>query len=173
MCWMGAHLLPNMGKENRLPTTAMAQKIPARASLWTLVCFMVRTPLQSRRETGRTATLSRKNEARGTPPHTEKAVEACWPPLTPEHGFPSLYKPKAQGAPPLPAAVPPAGIFTSFPQKSTKKSGDTPNGASRKKYRFPRLPTAALSASGVRVEGDSFLSACPHKLPRLFCLVLL
>ena len=27
------------------------------------------------------------------------------------------------------------------------------------------FPTAALSTSGIRVEGDSFLSACYHKLP--------
>jgi len=33
----------------------------------------------------------------------EKSVEACWPPLTPEHGFPSLRWHRAQGAPPLPA----------------------------------------------------------------------
>ena len=31
------------------------------------------------------------------------AVEALWPPLTPEHGFPSLSY-KVQGAPPRPAA---------------------------------------------------------------------
>ena len=31
-----------------------------------------------------------------------------------------------------------------------------------------RFPTAALSASGIRVEGDSFLSACPNKLPCIF-----
>ena len=31
--------------------------------------------------------------------------------------------------------------------------------------RASMFPTAALSASGIRVEGDSFLSACPNKLP--------
>ena len=30
------------------------------------------------------------------------------------------------------------------------------------------FPTAALSTSGIRVEGDTFLSACQHKLPCLF-----
>ena len=30
------------------------------------------------------------------------------------------------------------------------------------------VPTAALSTSGIRVEGGSFLSACPHKLPCIF-----
>ena len=31
------------------------------------------------------------------------------------------------------------------------------------------FPTAALSASGIRVEGESFLSACQNKLPCIFC----
>ena len=31
------------------------------------------------------------------------------------------------------------------------------------------FPTAALSTSGIRVEGDSFLSACQNKLPCIFC----
>ena len=30
------------------------------------------------------------------------------------------------------------------------------------------VPTAALSTSGIRVEGGSFLSACPNKLPCIF-----
>ena len=30
------------------------------------------------------------------------------------------------------------------------------------------FPTAALSTSGIRVEGDSFLSACQNKLPCMF-----
>ena len=62
-------------------------------------------------------------------------------------------------------------LSPSFPK--AQKTGGTTSGASRKKLMIPRLPTAALSASGVRVEGDSFLSACPHKLPRLFCLVVI
>ena len=32
------------------------------------------------------------------------------------------------------------------------------------------FPTAALSTSGIRVEGDSFLSACQYKLPLRFQL---
>ena len=32
------------------------------------------------------------------------------------------------------------------------------------------LPTAALSASGYRVEGGSFLSACQHKLPCIYLI---
>ena len=31
-----------------------------------------------------------------------------------------------------------------------------------------KFPTAALSTSGIRVEGDSFLSACQNKLPCIF-----
>ena len=35
MCCTGAHLLPNIGKLNTLPTTHRAQNIPARASFFT------------------------------------------------------------------------------------------------------------------------------------------
>ena len=34
--------------------------------------------------------------------------------------------------------------------------------------RAKAFPTAALSASGIRVEGESFLSACQNKLPCIF-----
>ena len=34
--------------------------------------------------------------------------------------------------------------------------------------RVKSFPTAALSTSGIRVEGDSFLSACQNKLPCIF-----
>ena len=34
--------------------------------------------------------------------------------------------------------------------------------------RVKSFPTAALSTSGIRVEGDSFLSACQYKLPCIF-----
>ena len=34
--------------------------------------------------------------------------------------------------------------------------------------RVKSFPTAALSTSGIRVEGDSFLSACQNKLPCVF-----
>ena len=36
ICCTGAHLLPNTGKENMLPTTAMTHSIPATASFFTL-----------------------------------------------------------------------------------------------------------------------------------------
>ena len=42
MCWMGAHLLPKTGKENRLPTTATAQRMTGKSQLsvrW--YCFIV------------------------------------------------------------------------------------------------------------------------------------
>jgi hypothetical protein len=48
-------------------------------------------------------------------PETEEAVEAHWPPLTPEHGFPSHTKPQTQGAP---------------PQLETTKKQETPSAAS-------------------------------------------
>jgi len=50
-----------------------------------------------------------------------------------------------------------------------KKTGDTWYGISEKNQL--RLPTAALSASGIRVEVDYFLSACRYKLPWVFILL--
>jgi hypothetical protein len=50
-------------------------------------------------------------------PETEEAVEAHWPPLTPEHGFPSQIMTQTQGAP---------------PQLATKKTGDAFCGVSCK-----------------------------------------
>ena len=90
--------------------------------------------------------FSIKNKCRGRPPlphtnrpgtrakmpETEEAVEAHWPPLTPEHGFPSHTKPQTQGAPPqsvtrsrfLSVAHRLSGIFARirrcFPLQSTK-----------------------------------------------------
>jgi hypothetical protein len=49
-------------------------------------------------------------------PETEEAVEAHWPPLTPEHGFPSHTRPRTQGAPPQLA--------------TKKKKQETPSAAS-------------------------------------------
>ena len=40
MCWMGAHLLPNMGKLNTLPTTHRAHSMPANASFFTEIFFI-------------------------------------------------------------------------------------------------------------------------------------
>ena len=41
-----------------------------------------------------------------------------------------------------------------------------------KKIRMQRLPTAALPASGYRVEVDDFLSACLYKLPCVYLCLL-
>ena len=61
MCCTGAHLLPNMGKLNTLPTTHRAQNIPARASFLTERFFMINWLLfnhlrQRRMNTGAPAT---------------------------------------------------------------------------------------------------------------------
>src|SRR5574344_741007 len=45
ICCTGAHLLPNTGKEKRLPTTATAHRTPATASFFTFVFFISITPL--------------------------------------------------------------------------------------------------------------------------------
>ena len=47
MCCTGAHLLPNIGKLNTLPTTQRAQNIPARASFFTEP-FFIRDKLLSK-----------------------------------------------------------------------------------------------------------------------------
>ena len=41
ICCTGAHLLPNTGKENRLPTTAAAHNIPAIDNFLILVDFTI------------------------------------------------------------------------------------------------------------------------------------
>ena len=41
MCWTGAHLDPKTGKEKRLPTTAKAQSIDARANFFVLFLFII------------------------------------------------------------------------------------------------------------------------------------
>ena len=61
MCCTGAHLLPNIGKLNTLPTTHRAQNIPARASFLTERFFMINWLLfnhlrQRRTNTGAPAT---------------------------------------------------------------------------------------------------------------------
>ena len=70
------------------------------------------------------------------------SVGAYWPPLTPEHGFPSLlYAARAQGAPPLPApgqAGAPMCLLT-LPSERIKKRG----------ARWaPRLVTASMTPYG-------------------------
>ena len=92
-------------------------------------------------------------------PETEEAVEAHWPPLTPEHGFPSQHMTRTQGAP---------------PQSGTKKQ-ETPSAASpvkihKQRYDFLRrhyphqvqkLPKDSFQGS----KFENFLSACVYKLP--------
>ena len=49
----------------------------------------------------------------------EKSVEACWLPLTPEHGFPSLLRLRTQDAPPpsVPGTIR-AALAHSFPKEN-------------------------------------------------------
>ncbi len=46
ICCTGAHLLPNTGKENRLPTTATAHRMLAVASFLVLTFFIFISPLK-------------------------------------------------------------------------------------------------------------------------------
>ena len=45
MCWTGAHLLPNTGKEKVLPTTATATRMPAMANFFVELLFIIKTLL--------------------------------------------------------------------------------------------------------------------------------
>jgi len=85
------------------------------------------------------------------------SVDACWHPLTPEHGFPSLIY-KTQGAPPQSATS--VDLVSPFPKRKQENTFVVSSC-----HRAKAFPTAALSTSGIRVEGVSFLSACHHKLP--------
>ena len=70
-----------------------------------------------------------------------RSVDACWHPLTPEHGFPSLYLQDSGRSP---------SVRFLLSKKCSKKQ-EIPNAVSPVKnlYCFrKRLPTAALSASG-------------------------
>ena len=93
------------------------------------------------------------------------SVDAYWHPLTPEHGFPSLIY-KTQGAPPQPATQ--VDFVSSF-LKGYKKQENTFCGILLQQSKA--FPTAALSTSGIRVEGYTFLSACQYKLPLRFLIV--
>ena len=86
----------------------------------------------------------------------KSSVEACWPPLTPEHGFPSLILP-ARSAPSRPAPCAGRVCFSVHPPLSgpggAKKQGVPETGNA---HRGPRkaahiLPPVALPTSGQRV----------------------
>ena len=81
----------------------------------------------------------------------ETSVEACWPPLTPEHGFPSLcFWPGHRALPlcPLPENRGAAGFlpYTSFLQRSGKRQGHRAS-----PFLHRDVPTVALPTSGQRV----------------------
>ena len=136
MCWMGAHLLPNMGKLNTLPTTHKAHSIPASASFFTERFFIRQGSFLLREQQNRTAPPQTARTGR----HRQdlQAVETFWSPLTPEHGFPSLTIHGTQGAPPQSAAAVPPQKGTRHPPQNSKisynKKQETPFcGASCKK----------------------------------------
>ena len=98
-----------------------------------------------------------------------KAVEAHWPPLTPEHGFPSLSLARTQGAPPLSApgwAGTPVWFLPPSGQKSQKNSGYPWVSTVKVPY---ELPPVALPTSGKRVE--AFASSQPAGSP-VFCPIM-
>ena len=98
-----------------------------------------------------------------------KAVEAHWPPLTPEHGFPSLSLARTQGAPPLSApgwAGTPVWFLPPSGQKCQKNSGYPWVSTVKVPY---ELPPVALPTSGKRVE--AFASSQPAGSP-VFCPIM-
>ena len=110
------------------------------------------------------------------------SVGACWPPLTPEHGFPSLSReappplrpgPRALPLGPLPETLRDAhipaphaplckGSSRTVPPRggggATQKTADTPLGHPHIGNSGLVLPTVALPTSGVRVEATLPLS---------------
>ena len=98
-----------------------------------------------------------------------RSVEAHWPPLTPEHGFPSLSLARTQGAPPLSApgwAGTPVWFLPPSGQKSQKNSGYPWVSTVKALY---ELPPVALPTSGKRVE--AFASSQPAGSP-VFCPIM-
>ena len=98
-----------------------------------------------------------------------RSVEAHWPPLTPEHGFPSLSLARAQGAPPLSApgwAGTPVWFLPPSGQKCQKNSGYPWVSTVKVPY---ELPPVALPTSGKRVE--AFASSQPAGSP-VFCPIM-
>ena len=95
MCCTGAHLLEKTGKENRLPTTATAHSTPARASFLVEMLLMTKNSFDERMAGRKRRSRQRLSPCRARHGRIHlrlrrNAVEAHWPPLTPEHGFPSL-----------------------------------------------------------------------------------
>ena len=93
-------------------------------------------------------------------PALETSVEAFWPPLTPEHGFPSLPGPRRAGprvlSGPDPGRSPsarsrwsgtPVCALSLLREEFSKKQDGPPKREPPSKVPY-RLPTAALSASG-------------------------
>ena len=91
-----------------------------------------------------------------------RSVEAYWPPLTPEHGFPSLY-PHGPGRSPSAGHVPPF-------KKVQQKTGDTKCGISCKK---PILLSQTTSYGGIiriRLKGrKSHFPLSPFTSSPVFC----
>ena len=129
ICCTGAHLLPNTGNENILPTTATAQRIPAAASFWILVFFINKVnPFKNRFwENGtqrRFPILSPQDGGQKFP--AIRPVEAFWLPLTPEHGFPSLLFSRRRALPLRRRGKISANIrFPSLHYEKNKKTRDT------------------------------------------------
>ena len=131
MCCTGAHLLPNIGKLNTLPTTHRAQNIPASASFFAETFFMRENSFP----VGRLQTAAPANHA--LPAKRQSDPSGCGRDLlVSSHAgtrLPIAVGCKAQGAPPQPAApvrraaLCRAGMIP--PQKMlTKQKQETPGG---------------------------------------------
>ena len=93
-------------------------------------------------------------------PETEEAVEARWPPLTPEHGFPSHIAQPGLRALPLSRGQ----------KKQETLSAASPVKIHKQRYDFLRrhYPHQVQKLSKDSLQGskfENFLSACVYKLP--------
>ena len=107
MCCTGAHWLPNTGNWNMLPTTATAHSTPARANFFVFIEIapLIHQNLQGENGAQKQRFPLAAQGQRAKLARCGKSVEAPWPPLTPEHGFPSLFfrpGPRALPLGPLP-----------------------------------------------------------------------
>ena len=92
-----------------------------------------------------------------------RSVEAHWPPLTPEHGFPSLSLPRTQGAPPLSVPGWPGRPSDSPPLSQRSQKQRAPMGACRQspcmnslRWHYPHQVKGRSSASSQPVGSPVF-----------------
>ena len=153
MCWTGEHLLPKTGKEKRLPTTATAQSKAAMANFFVLVLFIFNFSFEQIRKRQLSAALP-ETDAVGLM-ETARKFGRCL--LASSHAGTRLPIAELQDSGRSPSVRHTCGFL--YPLSQRIKNRRIPFVVSSCN-RTKAFPTAALSTSGIRVEGCTFLSAC-------------